>query len=221
MKILILVLSYNQPPYDALMKAQQETWDGVYTDQPHHTHTFYYYGGEEFRYKTVNAQSAELRFPCTDEYYYMAGKFKKALEFSELYEYDYIFRTNSSSYVNKKKLIEFAGKLPKEKLYCGWTFNDSNHDNGLCVSGAGIFLSYDTAKILRDDIDPNVEMEEDVYCGRLLRAHGVVAINDRSRIDYPQQNWKDLKNTYHIRFKTGNRLQDAKNMVGFHDITTR
>lgn len=225
MKILILVLSYNEPPYRELMQAQQATWDAVEVEG---VRTVYYHGGElidmnkrlpyyDTIYDCPNKSSTQIGFQCTDEYYYMAAKFKKALEYVADFDYDIIFRTNSSSYVNKQRLKEFAATLPTEKLYAGWTFPDSNsEDKGMCVSGAGIFLSRDTAEILRDEIDPQFEMEEDVYCGRILRKHGIVPIDDRSRVDYPQQQWKDLKKPYHIRFKTEDRIKDAENMKLVH-----
>lgn len=218
MKILILVLSYNQSPYDLLMRSQQQTWDSVVKQD---VDTVYYYGGcDRLNFKMTQQHhkttSHELQLPCTDQYYYMAHKFKLALTHLKDFDYDIIFRTNSSSYINKENLQKIALTFPLEKLYAGWTFTDSNDFGGMCVSGAGIWLSRDTAEILMNEIDPSFEMEEDVYCGRILRKHGIVAIDDRSRVDWPQQNWKNITNAYHIRFKTDDRAQDAKNMIEVH-----
>ncbi len=212
------------------MKAQQETWDSVEVDG---VKTMYYYGCEEEQHGLMYyyTSSKELKVPLTDSYYFMAGKFKAALEYAfkpdkEVSDFDIIFRTNSSSYVNKQKLQEFAAKLPTEKLYAGWTMEDSNFDGGLVVSGAGIFLSRDTAEILRNEIDPGVEMEEDILIGRVLRKNGIVAIDDKSRYDYTGHNLSDqmdimLSTKYHIRFKTDNRIQDANNMRLVHDLITQ
>lgn len=225
MKILIMVLSYNESPYKELMQAQQETWDSIEVEG---VRTVYYYGGheampdEKILAVVLGKTTTELICGCTDSYYYMSQKFQIALEFVKDWDYDIIFRTNSSSYVNKQRLKEFAETLPKEKLYAGWTVHDSNsEDKGMCVSGAGIWLSRDTAEILRNEIDPNFEQEEDVYCGRILRKHGIIAIDEQSRYDYPQNNLFDsmterLRTLYHIRFKTTNRIQDANNMRFIH-----
>lgn len=221
MKILILVLSYNSPPFDVLMRTQQESWDSVKEEG---IRTVYYHGGLpkqgdlKFSLRHSNPYSSweRVEFDITDEYYYMAGKFREALRYTQDWEYDYIFRTNSSSYVNKKELVEFAKTLPTEKLYAGWTFVDSEDHGGLCVSGAGIFLSPDTAKILLDNIDPNFEQEEDVYAGRILRKHGITAIDDKSRYDVESFHPYIPTNLYHYRCKTGNRLIDAHNMVMLH-----
>lgn len=224
MRILIMVLSYNTPPYDELMRAQQETWGAV---GEYDVKTLYYYGGpkESIHHKVVQENhktvSHEIQFPCADSYYYMAEKFKMALDYVKDWDYEIIFRTNSSSYVNKRQLQRFAATFPKEKLYAGWTIVDSEDHGGLAVSGAGIFLSRDTAEILRENIDPTFEMEEDIYCGRILRKHGITAIDDRGRFDFVGglQNWLVISAThpYHIRFKTDNRIEDANNMRKVHE----
>lgn len=221
-RILILVLSYNSPPFDVLMRTQQSTFDSIEVEG---VRTVYYHGGLpeqgdllKFSVKHSNPNSSweRVEFNITDKYYYMAGKFLEALRYTQDWDYDYIFRSNSSSYISKPALVEFAKTLPTEKLYAGWTFVDGEDFGGMCVSGAGIWLSRDTAKILMDNIDPKFEMEEDVYCSRILRKNGIVAIDDKSRYDV--QNIHDFipLNLYHYRCKTGNRTVDAHNMIMLH-----
>lgn len=212
------------------MRTQQETFDSVEVEG---VRTVYYHGGGKVRRPIVHTNMGEFKswyrieLYCTDSYYFMSHKFKMALKFIEEddeNDYDLIFRTNSSSYVNKKALVEFAQTLPTEKLYAGWTFKDSEDFGGDCVSGAGIFLSRDTAKILMEEIDPQKEIEEDVYCGRILRKHGITAIDDKSRIDYTggiqQQLVIASLKPYHIRFKTDSREQDIENMKIIHKLLT-
>lgn len=218
MRILILVLSYNASPFDVLMRTQQSTFDSVDVDG---VETIYYYGGGNDKpdvhiARDVYPYSTILQFPCTDEYYLMAAKLKYCLQVINLDQYQYIFRTNSSSYISKPALIEFSKTLPTDKLYAGWSFIDSEDFGGGCISGAGIWLTPDTAKILMDEIDPEKLIEEDVYCGRILRKHGITAIDDKSRYDV--QNIHDFipLDLYHYRCKTGNRTVDAHNMVMLH-----
>lgn len=220
-KILILVLSFNEEPFSTLMRTQQQTFDSIEAEG---VKTVYYHGGLfpqgslKFAAKYSNPHSSweRVAFDITDEYYYMAGKFQKALEYTKDFEYDYIFRTNSSSYVNKKALVKFAESLPKEKLYAGWEI-EGNAGYNVC-SGAGFFLSPDTAKILRDNIDPDFEREEDVYCAQLLHEHGIEIIDDKSRIDVNNFNPYLPLHHYHYRFKGphGDRRIDAHNMILLH-----
>lgn len=221
MKILIAVLSYDNPPFSNLMISQKNSWDSIGVEN---VHTLYYYGWDknynkhELVRQHHKSASHDLKLAFTDNYYLMAGKLKFALRWALTQEWDIMFRTNSSSYVNKKNLLKFAADLPKEKLYAGWTMQDTNHDGGDCVSGAGIFLSRDCCEILLKEIDSDYEIEEDVYIGRLLRPHGIKAIDDRSRIEFHQwlTNIDMLKQAYHIRFKTGDRFRDAANMIVAH-----
>lgn len=229
-KILIMVLSYNEGAFAQLMRTQQNSWDDI---ECPYTKTIYYHGGlykqEVIKFSLRHGNSTKswerLEFDITDEYYHMAGKFKMALQhiFDERFgnqDFDLIFRTNSSSYVNKKSLLEFAEKLPKEKLYAGWTFEDSNDDKGLCVSGAGIWLSRDTAEILMKQIDTEKEIEEDVEIGRILRRNGITAIDDKSRFDIPLHFGIVPFDRYHYRCKSGpaNRIADIGNMKKLHHL---
>lgn len=225
MKLLILVLSYNVEPYAQLMETQKETWASN-GDIP----TFFYYGnGGTSKPKLVYKGSAgkttflDIQLDFHDEYYEMHWKFKLALDrlSKSGYKWDLMFRTNSSSYVNKLHLQHFADtNLPLEKCYAGYTVKDTNDDGGDCVSGAGIFLSKDCCEILRQKLPEGPACEEDVLIGRILRKEGITAIDDRSRIDYPQEIGKDITSTYHIRFKTGDRVLDASNMKRVHKMIT-
>lgn len=218
-KVLILVLSYNQPPFSDLMEAQKKSWASLYHED---ITTVFYYGGNG-KDEVVNAYTkdekilhSDFKFNITDRYYLMAGKFRKALKVARYMNWDHIFRTNSSSYINYTNLLKVADTLPKEKLYQGWTIEDSNHDGGLAVSGAGIWLSRDCAEILEKEINPDEEREEDVMIGRILRPHGITAVDDRSRVDYPAYGVDRILSAYHIRFKNQNRNLDAQNMINVH-----
>lgn len=214
-KILVLVLTYTEEPYRSLMNAQRGTWDSRYDN----VKTIYYHGGGENFFELHRDETwpwrERVEFSASDDYYEMHWKFKLALDIALAQEWDILFRTNSSSYVNKHKLVEFAEKLPTEKLYCGWTLTDTNDDGGECVSGAGIFLSRDCCKILSRELKEGPECEEDVLCGRILRKHGIVAMDDRSRVSYPHNpdKWRDA---YHVLFKSTDRYSDATNMNIFH-----
>lgn len=213
MKILILVLSYTQPPYDALMEAQQKTWDSI--NVPGVT-TLYYSG------KVMGTQGYSWQYcynaNCSDDYFLMHHKFAECLRAIDISKYDLVFRTNSSSYVNKAKLLEFATTLPKEKCYAGWSLGEKE-----AVSGAGIFLSPDVIQILRDEIPAGENIEEDILIGRILHGkHGIKIVDDKSRFDVTDENIAEVpKDRYHYRFKTSDRTQDVENMRKVHKLLTK
>jgi hypothetical protein len=226
MKILVLVLSFNESPYKELMQAQQQSWDSIEVEG---VRTVYYHGGlpsdNKLHYveDACGQSSIRLQLFCTDAYYLMAAKFKMCLDYVKDWDYDIIFRTNSSSYVNKQRLKEFAATLPKEKLYAGWKLIGEGWNS---VSGAGIFISKDVAEILRKEIDPGFEREEDILIGQILAEHkDIEIVDDKSRIDYTgglqQQLVIASAQPYHIRFKTNDRLKDAANMKVIHKLITQ
>ncbi len=215
MRILIMVLSYDEPPYSDLMEMQKETWADLLDIGLHKEigEVFYHGGATE---NPVWFYDGTVVLPCTDSYYFMSEKFKLALEYVWGWEWDIIFRTNSSSYINKTKLWEFAQTLPTEGLYAGWEIEGNAGYN--IVSGAGFFLSRDTAEILKNDIDPSFEREEDVYCGQLLFDKGIKIIDDKSRFDVDCISDEIPLDRYHYRCKTGNRYQDCSNMKQLHKM---
>lgn len=135
MKILILVLSSGHKPFDKLMHAQMKTWDSI--DHPN-VKTIFYNGGKENTDKIWG-------FDVNDSIHCVYGKtllaFKKALEL----EWDYIFRTNSSSYISKDLLYNMLETLPRNNYYGGIKLNNF-------VQGNCIILSRDLVeKIVRRD----------------------------------------------------------------------
>lgn len=214
MKILVLILSFKDDPYLSLMRSQQQTFGKELNEN---AHVLWYYGGTGGgETMTCDGTHAgwEMGYDITDSYYYMAGKFQKVLDTIHKckFEYDYILRTNSSSYINLNKALEFSKFLPKEKCYAGAEIK--TNEGFSIVSGAGFFLSRDTADILRNEIDPNFEKEEDYYCGMILNKHGIEVVNDESRFDVPSIIPPNIPlDRYHYRFKNGDRLNDAKNML--------
>lgn len=209
MKILILVLSYQESPYLELMRAQQETFDRYEDD----IKVVYYYG-EGNGWVT----DREFASPLTNEYYSMAGKFRDALIAVDKWDYDIIFRTNSSSYANKPALTKFCEGLPTSNLYAGWEIPGDPAAGFNVVSGAGIFLSHDVCEKLINDIDPLFRREEDcVIAEKLAKYPEIKIIDDKSRYDVPPVVPHEIPlDRYHYRFKTGDRFQDAENMRLLH-----
>ena len=213
MRILILVLSYTEHPYNGMMQAQQETWDSVKVEG---IKTAFYHGNPilpkgNMYYSPTNG---EMQFNCSDAYYEMHWKFKLALDAIKLLEfgeYDFIFRTNSSSYINKERLLKHAETLPKERCYSGWSLGEKE-----AVSGAGIWLSPDMVDILREELPPGENIEEDILIGRILHGkYGIEIQDDKSRYDITDVAEVPL-DRYHYRLKTSDRLQDIRNMYQVH-----
>ncbi|MES2287392.1 MAG: hypothetical protein V4547_16990 [Bacteroidota bacterium] len=203
MRILIMVLSSQNDIYPELRKTQQETWDSIQVDG---VETIYYLGGSgEVVWNKINESSQELILACSDDYYMMHWKFKQALLHIEYSDFDFIFKTNASSYVNKKLLLEFAETLPKQKCNCGI-------DGGGFASGCGVFFSKDCLDILKDIIDEHPVASEDGLMSSYLNQRGIGVTKGAKRLDVETSMNYCLveEKEYHYRVKN---VHDRKNDI--------
>ncbi len=213
MRVLIMVLTYNKDVFYDFMKAQQTTWDSI----GHENIDVIYYYGNEGEY---NFRLDEFQVECSDDYEMMHWKFKLALDKIDYHNYNFVFRTNSCSYIDKHKLFNFAKTLPQEKCYAGW-------DNEVYVSGAGIFFSPDVLDIVMAELTDTPHGAEDVLIGQILSGKAPM-LKDNSRIDARVEgiDFENIpNNTYHFRFKTTNdldeRIRDVENMYSLHNFLNK
>jgi hypothetical protein len=218
MRILILVLSSNKPPYDQFMQTQKSTWDSIEHPQ---IITRYFHGGE-------TGGDKEFALNCSDDFYMMHWKHKLAIDRALELDWDICFRINSSSYVDKSALHEFCKSLPITNLYGGWLLGDTlpyiewegQNIKQHCISGAGIFYSRDIARIISDSMTDKEDIEEDVLIGRTLYLKGIpVTFDDKSRCDF-NGSLAGFRPAYHYRIKSGDRQKDIKLMRKLHKRIT-
>lgn len=182
--IHIMVLSSMKPPYDELLKAQMETWDSRKVEG---VNTHYYFG---------------------DKYELMHVPFKETLKVLLTQPFDFIFRTNSSSYVNKNKLKEFLSDKPKTGVFIG------NGDG--VMSGAGFIISKDIAQIVCDKLTDEPHPYEDQLIAGIIESSGVKCQVGQRTHYYPD---RDLVPAYSYRCKEGeDRNWDIRAM---HDLFNR
>ena len=222
MRVLIMVLHANCPPWDRLAEdGIRGTWWGV--DEPGVQSIFYQGGGAE---TALRGDVLDVGIP---EHPHMMG-YKNLIAFKYAlwhFEFDYVFRVNSSSYVNKGALLRFLADKPRTGYYAGVI-------NGTYISGAGILMSRDVLEKIDangrslmhgppPDEPPWVPEPEDVYLGWLVKSLGVefsegrrynVFEEDRGPALLPVPG---LREEYHIRCKNSrNRSEDVRAMKEVH-----
>lgn len=152
MNVLILVLSARREPWGELMDCSMETWDAE--DHPQ-TRTLYYCG------KSISNSAYQCsRVLCPNIFYSpeltesledVSPRTIEAFEKSLEYDWDFMARTHSSTYVHKRNLVEFCETLPKENVL-----------SGLLVAGERPFLWGGGSYIIsRDVIEKFVENKSD------------------------------------------------------------
>ncbi|HEY8030077.1 MAG TPA: hypothetical protein VIE38_11260 [Gaiellaceae bacterium] len=215
MRILVLVLAARAWPYPILVRAIKRTWASRDTAD---VSVLFYYGG-----KRLELSGRNLYLPVTDAL--PAGLktiacFEQVLESKE---FDLVFRTNCSSYVDLSNLHGFAGRHARaQAFYSGrrGMFGDLPF-----ASGSGFFLSRDLVELVVERrAEWNHELPDDIALAELMQRHAVDLV-DAPRVDYTSA--RDLGDVdtsqFLFRCKTESpwRLGDIRILVAIHQAFGR
>ncbi|MCH9613996.1 MAG: hypothetical protein SP1CHLAM54_10050 [Chlamydiia bacterium] len=120
-------------------------------------------------------------------------------------EFDYLYRTNLSSFIDFPKMLEFAKTLPKEKCYCAKGIKPKAPFG----SGAGLFFSPDLVRMFvaeHAEVLDNIGAElDDVMFGEFFQAKKIKLL-PAERVDYLSiEEWNAVttlpEDIYHFRTK--------------------
>jgi hypothetical protein len=193
--------------YDNLVKTIRETWDN---DKVDGFTTIYYYGNNGNSETTLIGDELFVKSP--EGMSTMCHKVIESLEYAlNNFEFDYVFKMNCSSYLNKKMLKDFLVDKPLDKYCCGiiGTHNDINF-----TSGCGSILSRDIVDlIVKNKENWNHSLIEDVSIGKILSQNNIL-LNLGERVDITNGIEFNLinKKCYHYRCKNSNREIDSQIM---------
>jgi hypothetical protein len=210
MKLLISVLSCKQPSFETLKEdGIKKTWGStVYKD----TEIVYYYGSN---YETCIENNDEI-FVNVPEAPFNISK-KDIVFFSYILKkkkFDYMFRTNVSSYVNVEKLRTHLLNKPKERYFSALIGNL----NGMpFASGSGYIITPDLLNLIVSNYQNyNYCLPDDVAISHFLQQHNIDIIPAK------RQNFESVKDIsyssieqdiYHFRCKSetvdGYRAEDV------------
>ena len=231
-KILILILSTVDEKYTHFKDACKNTW--VRRAETHSIPCLFYEGNSPIDSLDGN----DLRLAVDDSLDSSGLKLFRALEFIESsdIQYDYIFRTNLSSYIFINKLIAWVEGIEGEDLYAGvvvpynlndqWNFRFMRRlaerlypKNTIpFASGAGFWISKKNVRTIIADKDINFKLADDPMVGEVLYRHGV-NVKPVSRVDFngssvtyraaPTDFISEIRNCYHVRCYSDNRDRDS------------
>jgi hypothetical protein len=194
-KVLILVLAGNTYRSNSNLKTQTNTW------MKHVNHDVkiisYKGGGKE------NFKGNVLQVNVNDKYQNISEKTLEAFKWiNRNYNFDYLFRTNTSSYVDLKNLENFCDLNQNKFLYRGRRLeNVFNQKSISWVSGAEILLSKDTFNILVDNFDTwDISLPDDVAIGSILQNKKVLISESKSLLFSPSFfHLRKFEHEYHFR----------------------
>ena len=202
--VLVLVLSSTTYPSIRNKKAIKKTWGSSHSDN---FKIIFYESGEDE--KLVE----DTLFVKTDTSTKNLGlKLLLALDWcTNNVEYDFIFRTNTSSFVNTMELENFilANLIEKEYVYCGIPlirdYKDSDKKINF-LSGAGIILNKKTVQLILKNKEQWDHSEwEDVSLGKLLGENNIPFTSGK-RQDIENNFYNNVidKTNYHYRCRLDN-----------------
>jgi hypothetical protein len=136
-------------------------------------------------------------------------------------EFDFIFRTNTSTYVNLKMLDEFVQSIPADGFYGGFV---GERDGVRFASGTCTLLSRDLVKHAVNDPEWEYGVIDDVAMGRCMSRARVavqplVRVDVTSRVELEALDSEDLSCAFVVRCKNpSDREYDIKAMHRVHEL---
>jgi len=166
MKIIILILSGHDPIHtynDRNTYKELQNLSRLYYQAMAKKYDCKYYFIEYNESITDDIVEKEdyIYIKGTEEFEKIYTKTKKSMQYiDQTYEYDYIVRTNISSFWNIDNLFVLTNILPRQKCLSGYLMFNS------FISGTGIILSNDTCKYFIHQ--PDVSGPDDVGIFRTI-----------------------------------------------------
>lgn len=183
-KVLIMVVSSQNEPYEQMWVTSRNTWD---KDEVEGVETVFYFS------EPVNKNTAkEIYFPLRECYHTMGEKTLMAFEWGLANrEFDFIARINASTYVNKKELLKYIQTLPENNVFAGMVV-DSNNGTPIWCWGPQWVISKDVVQSLVDNKnDLDKSLMEDVGISYLANKIGVQYTNGKAAsIDKTDTGWR-------------------------------
>ena len=205
----ILILSSNTYPSLRNSKVQKK----VFSNNEYTNNVLWYKGGstEQLRNKDANLIESDLYINASDDALGMGDKTIKSFEWMlENTDFEYLFRTNTSSYFSYSNLVSYIEKHfeDEEYVYAGkiHTTNDSRGNPVDFASGSGYILNRNTVKkIVENQNLWEHESWDDVSLALLLRKLNLKPVDAR-RFDIEGNPYKqeiDI-DQYHYRCRIDN-----------------
>jgi hypothetical protein len=182
--------------------------------------------GNENQFASRIDQSADLIYTTVPDLYSLIGiKTIEAFKASiNNFDFDYIYRTNVSSYIDLIKLKEFVNNKPREGYYGGAV---GTHQGISFASGCGYFLSRDVVKkVLENRKLWDHNLIDDVSLGKLLTKELNIEVQEIGRLDLESTNFSPLEiefksqTIFHYRCKAASPDLTVQIMKSLHRILT-
>jgi len=165
-KTLVLVLGCRAAPFPQLIAAIKRTWASVGVDG---ADVLFYYGAAD----EIRLDGRDLYLPVADDLAHVAEKTIACFEWALRHrDFDLVFRTNASSYIDLPNLLRFVEAEPVGTGY--YAGKGANVDSIDFALGSGFFLSRDLVElVIEKQWEWDHEYMDDIALGKFLIANGI------------------------------------------------
>lgn len=145
----------------------------------------------------------------------------------ENFDFEYLFRSNSSSYVDSDALLSRTRDLPSNYLYAG--FPGKSNDGLDFASGAGILMSRDVVELIVENSQMwRHGLIDDVAIAELISRlpETEIELTPLSRVDFRSLSEAKsvpksvIQDGFHFRCKTGQASETIEIMRYIHQVKT-
>ena len=164
MKVLISVLTMDEEPYISLENKIRETW--LLDAKAENIDVIFYFGNV-----TDNPKENRLFLPINESWGTINKKtFLMFEHIKKNFEFDFLIRTNSSSYIDIKNLLNFLKDKPTNNYYSGKLGN--RHNQYQFGAGSCYILSRDLLDYIVDNENLwDFHLPDDVAVAAILIDH--------------------------------------------------
>lgn len=190
LKVLVLIIASDQLP---VYQAEQQIWRSYMHYNPEQIEAYFIKADPAL--PTLYAVDGDIIWSRTSETV-IPGIVNKTIVSlgalaDRLPEFDYVLRTNLSSFYIFPRLLQFLQNMPKIGFYSGVC------DDELFGSGAGFLMSRDVAQLLVENTEfllrHNLDVVDDVLIGIFLNSRGIKLV-PHTRVNLTSmQLWHELK----------------------------
>lgn len=218
LKILVLIIASDD---SSVYRELQRIWKSYMHLDREHVEAYFIKGNAEL--PSLYKISGDTIWSRTAENYSPGILNKTVLSIEAILprinEFDFVLRTNLSSFYVFPRLLEFVKTLPKEKCYCGFPWVDPAIT---FASGAGFIISCDLAELLvnrKAELLENSSHADDVLVGMLLKQEKIGLIS-APRLDLSSlKKWKKHKRKipeHQFHFRVKNRKEELRRIEEIH-----
>lgn len=219
MKTVVLVLATRVEPFPTLIETIKRTWAAAPVDD---VDVLFYFGGDR-----LSLRGRDLSLSVGDDLSNVGRKTLACFEYLlEHVEFDLVFRTNCSTYVDLPNLRRYIeDNAEPARFYAG---KGASVDSIDFATGTGYFLSRDLVQLV---VEKQAAWDhsylDDVALGKLLHEYGVER-RFAPRVVYERR--RDARkvdvSAFHFRCKTaptgsGSRSNDVEIMLKVHEAFRR